>query len=91
MRCDVGEATEGLEKNCDVSEATEGLENEALFILNSFRRFTYVTAHSPTLPLLRLRHMHFSYVTWRTAHGVCVSVCCSYVRILVSRVTNGIW
>ena len=29
-------------------------------ILQSFRRFTYVTAHSPTLPLLHLRHSSFS-------------------------------
>ena len=37
-------------------------------ILQIFRRFTYVTAHSPTLPLLHLRHRHFTYVTWRAAH-----------------------
>ena len=30
------------------------------FILQSFRRFTYVTAHSPILPLLHLRHSSFS-------------------------------
>ena len=29
-------------------------------ILQSFRRFTYVTAHSPTLPLLHLGHSSFS-------------------------------
>ena len=29
-------------------------------ILQPFRRFTYVTAHSPTLPLLRLSHSSFS-------------------------------
>ena len=28
-------------------------------ILQPFRRFTYVTAHSPTLPLLHLRHSSF--------------------------------
>ena len=28
MRCDVGEATEGLENECYVGKATEGLENE---------------------------------------------------------------
>ena len=31
-------------------------------ILQPFRRFTYVTAHSTTLPLLRLRHRHFIYI-----------------------------
>ena len=30
------------------------------FILQPFRRFTYVTTHSPTLPLLHLRHSSFS-------------------------------
>ena len=29
-------------------------------MLQSFRRFTYVTAHSPILPLLHLRHSSFS-------------------------------
>ena len=38
-------------------------------ILQPFRRFTYVTDHSTTLPLLHLRHMHFTYVTWRAAHA----------------------
>ena len=28
-------------------------------ILQTFRRFTYITAHSPTLPLLYLRHSSF--------------------------------
>ena len=48
------------------------------FILQTFLRFTYVTTHYPTLPLLHLRHSSFSspsfafltsqvftYVTWR--------------------------
>ena len=39
--------------SCDVDEVTERLENE-------LRHFTYVTAHSPTLPLLHLRHSSFS-------------------------------
>ena len=41
--------------SCDGLKATEGLENE--LILKPFRRFTYVTAHSPTLALL---HLHQS-------------------------------
>ena len=32
----------------------------SLLILQPFRRFTYVTAHSPTLPSLYLRHSSFS-------------------------------
>ena len=60
---------------CDVGEATsEGLENEQSLIRQHFRRplrrFTYVTAYSPIVPAsLQLRHKHFTYVTWRAAHG----------------------
>ena len=56
--------------NCDEDKATEGLENELWrrwsdgkvgeLILQPFRHFTYVTTHSPTLPLLPLRHSSFS-------------------------------
>ena len=62
--------------SCDVCVVTERLENELCYdynyelcsfsnltsqlILQPFRRFTYVTAHSPTLPLLHLRHSSFS-------------------------------
>ena len=38
--------------SCDVGEVTEGLENE--------QSFTYVTAYSPIVPLLHLRHSSFS-------------------------------
>ena len=38
--------------SCDVGEVTERLENELCF--------TYITAHSPTLLLLHLRHSSFS-------------------------------
>ena len=42
---------------CDVGKAMEGLENEQL---QPFRHFTYITTHSPTLPLLYLHHSSFS-------------------------------
>ena len=42
----------GWRMSCDVGEVTEMLENELCFI--------YVTAHSPTLLLLHLRHNLFS-------------------------------
>ena len=38
-------------------------------ILQPFRCLTYVTAHSPALLSLLLRHMLFTYVTWRAAHA----------------------
>ena len=50
----------GCRMTCDVG----GL------ILQPFRRFTYVTSHSPTLLSLHLRHRHFTYVTWRAACGL---------------------
>ena len=40
----------------------------SLLILQPFRCFTYVTAHSPTLLSLLPRHRIFTYVTWRAAH-----------------------
>ena len=39
-------------------------------LLQPFRCFTYVTAHSPTLLSLLLRLWLFTYVTWRAAHGM---------------------
>ena len=41
------------------------------FIIQPFRCFTYVTAHSPALISLLLRHRLFTYVTWRAAHELC--------------------
>ena len=41
----------GWRMSCDVGEMTERLENE--------QSFTYVTAHSQTLPLLYVRHSSF--------------------------------
>ena len=37
-------------------------------ILKPFHCFTYITAHSPTLLLLLLRHKLFTYVIWRATH-----------------------
>ena len=39
---------------------SQGLHLRALLILQTFRHFTYVTDHSPTLPSLYLRHSSFS-------------------------------
>ena len=63
----------GWRMSCDIGKVTEGLENElwhrwsdrkvgewAELILQPFRHFTYVTTHSPTIPLLHLRHNSFS-------------------------------
>ena len=58
MSCDVGEVTERLENelcsNLSVTSPTSQL------ILQPFRRFIYVTAHSATLPLLHVRYSSFS-------------------------------
>ena len=47
--------------------------SQLILILQAFRHFTYVTAHSPTLPSLVLRHSSFSQpfrcFTYVTAHS----------------------
>ena len=44
---------------CDVREAKGGFDfTYVKFILQPFRRFTYVTAHSPTFASLHLRQIH---------------------------------
>ena len=68
MSCDVGEVMERLENElcydynyelCSFSNLSFTSLTSQL-ILQPFHRFTYVTAHSPTLPLLYLRHSSFS-------------------------------
>ena len=74
--CDVGEAKEGLENElwCRWSDSSFSNPSVALsmsqLILEAFRCFTYVTAHSLTLFLLLLRHRLFSYVTWWAANAL---------------------
>ena len=70
MSCDVGKAREGLENELwrrwsdgklgsfskiSITSPTSQL----ILILQAFRHFTYVTAHSPTLPSLYLRQSSF--------------------------------
>ena len=68
MSCDLGEVTVRLENElcydynyelCSFSNLSFTSPTSQL-ILQTFHRFTYVTAHSPTLPLLYLRHSSFS-------------------------------
>ena len=68
MSCGLGEVTESLENEfyydynyelCSFSNLSVTSPTSQL-ILQPFRRFTYVTGHSPTLPLLHLRHSSFS-------------------------------
>ena len=64
MSCDVGEVTEMLEKYynyklCSFSNLSVTSPTSQL-ILQPFCLFTYVIAHSLTLPLLHLRHSSFS-------------------------------
>ena len=90
MSCDVGEAMVGLDnefshspnfpplhlRHSSFSNTSVALPTSQL-ILQPFRCFTYVTAHSATLLLLLLRHRLFNYVTWRAAHA--------FLKILISR------
>ena len=67
MSCDIGEVTERLEneqsslylRHSSFSNPSVALPASQL-ILQPFHRFTYVTAHSPTLPLFHLHHSSFS-------------------------------
>ena len=65
MSCDVGEVTERLENELSYNYELRSFSNISVtsptsrLILEPFRRFTYVTAHSPTLPLLQIRHSSF--------------------------------
>ena len=68
ISCDVGKATERLENDLWRRWSEGQVWEWALLILQlflhvilqPFRRFTYVTVHSPILPLLHLRHNSFS-------------------------------
>ena len=71
MSCDIGEATKGLKKELwrrksdgSVGECSFSIlsvtSSTSQLILQPFRRFSYVTAHSLTLPMLHLRHSSFS-------------------------------
>ena len=74
--CEVGEAKEGLgnelwrrwNNGSSFPNPSLALPTSQL-ILQRFRCFTYVTAHSPTFLSLLLPHRIFTYVTWRAAHG----------------------
>ena len=75
MSCDVGEVMERLENElcydynyelCSISNRSVTSPTSQL-ILQPFRRFTYVTPHSPTLPLLHQRHSSFSNPSFASA------------------------
>ena len=62
-------------------------------ILQPFRRFTYVTAHSPTLPLLHLLHSSFSKHFFRFSYVTSSSLnspgeLCSFSNLSVSSPTS---
>ena len=66
MSCDAGEVMERFENELDYNYELCSFSNLSVtwptskLILQPFRRFTYDTAHSLTLPLLHLRHSSFS-------------------------------
>ena len=78
--------------SCDVDKATESLENElcciSLHILQSSRHFTYVTAHSPTLLSLLLRH-RFSLTSPGEPPMVCSAVKGKHAAVEKSKTANG--
>ena len=69
MSCDVDEVRKGwrmsrAHRYRDIQQSSfstlSATSATSQLILQPFRRFTYVTAHSPSLPLLHLRHGSFS-------------------------------
>ena len=84
ISCDVGEVMDRLENElcydyelCSFSNLPVTSPTSQL-ILQPIRRFTYITAHSPTPLSLLLRNRIFTYVNWRAAHALL------YVKILES-------
>ena len=57
-------------------------------ILQPFRCFTYVTAHSPTLLSLLLRYRIFSYVTWRAAHAFNLRLLKRIVKQILTKISH---
>ena len=79
MNSDVGEATfPSLHLRHNRFSNPSVVLPKSHLILQPFRCFTYVTAHSPTVIWLLLRHKLFTYVTWRAAHGKFTS--CTFGR-----------
>ena len=66
MSCDVGEVTERFGEWAELYLRHNSFSNSSVasttsqLILQPFRHFTYVTAHSPTLPSLYQRHNSLS-------------------------------
>ena len=60
MSCDIGEATKRLENELSSFSNLAVTLPTSQLILRPFSRFTNVTAHSPTLPLLHLHHSSLS-------------------------------
>ena len=60
MSCDIGEVTERLENEQSSFSKFSVTSPTSKLILQPLHLFTYVTAHSPTLPLLHLQQSSFS-------------------------------
>ena len=86
-----GDVSENL---CSFSKFSITSPTSQLF-LQPFRRFTYVTSHSPTLQLLHLCHSSFSspsfasltsqvftYITWRAAHDRLFKKYCWLINVI---------
>ena len=63
-------------------------------ILQPFRRFTYVTTHSPTLPLVHLRHSSFSNPSFASPTSQALHLCHlanrPFISTLVTRFSQNI-
>ena len=86
----------GFRMSCGVDEAAKGWRMSraqspifvtsptSKLILQPFRRFTYVTAHTTTLPLLHLRHSSFSNPSFASP----TSQLCSFSNLSVTSPTS---
>ena len=63
MSCDVGKVPKGLENEQSSFSKLSVTSPTSQLILQPFCHFTYITAHSPTLPSLYLRHSSFSNIS----------------------------
>ena len=68
MSCDVGEVAERLKMSRAHSPTFPSFHLRHSSFSKPFRRFTYVTVHSPTLSLLHLRHSKAHSPTFPSLH-----------------------
>ena len=76
-------------KLCSLSKlSVSSPMSQLILILQAFRHFTYVTAHSPTLPSLYLRHNSFSNPSVASPTSQFIHELCSFSKLSVTSPTT---